>query len=139
MKAATYLIILLLFTINVNAQAKKENQIVKGCDATIDQDKDAIVYPQYPDGGVKGFESYLNKKLDKTKANGKVKKSRIYVTLQVEKDGTVSDAKIMRNIDFPDLNNEILKALKLSPKWTPATKKGIAVKSPIHLPLTISI
>jgi len=144
MRATAYLIIALSFTINASAQAKRTekpnpNKSIKGCDVIINSQKDSIVYPKYPDQGIRGFEGYFNTKLDKTKASGKTKKGRIYVTLQVEKDGTVSDAQIMRNTDFPELNNEIIKVLKLSPKWTPGTKKGVAVKSPIHLPLVISI
>lgn len=143
MKAIVYITIALLFSISTNSQIRQsekpnpDKNMVKPGDLT-DSKKDLIVLPKYPDGGFRGFENYVNTKLDKTKISGKIKKGRIYVTLQVEKDGTISDASILRNKDFPELNNQIIKVLKLSPKWTSGTKKGVAAKMPMHLPLTIS-
>ncbi len=62
------------------------------------------------------------------------------VTLQftIDKDGSVTDVKVLRGID-PALDKEAVRVVSMSPKWTPAKQQDIAVRVtyifPIHFKL----
>lgn len=58
----------------------------------------------------------------------------VHVSFVVEKDGSLSDIKIARGID-PLLDNEALRVVAQSPKWTPAKAAG----NPVSVRLTFSV
>ncbi len=58
----------------------------------------------------------------------------VHVSFVVEKDGSLSDIKIARSID-PLLDNEALRVVAMSPKWTPARAAG----NPVSVRLTFSV
>jgi hypothetical protein len=45
----------------------------------------------------------------------------------VEKDGSVTNGKVVKGVD-PLINDEALKAVMSSPKWTPGKQRGTAVR-----------
>ena len=59
---------------------------------------------------------------------------RVLVQFVVEKNGRVSDVKVVRGVD-PALDNEAVRVVKAMPKWTPAQHKGKAVRSQFTLPI----
>jgi hypothetical protein len=67
----------------------------------------------------------------KNKIDGKV-----LTSFSIEKDGTLSDFKIEKELGF-GLGDEAIRVLKLSPKWIPASKDGEAVKVSYSLPISI--
>jgi hypothetical protein len=50
-------------------------------------------------------------------------KGKIYTTFIIEKDGSISDIKILRDLGY-GTGKEIIRVLKLSPKWSPGIKDG---------------
>lgn len=58
----------------------------------------------------------------------------VHVSFIVEKDGSLSDIKIARSID-PLLDNEALRVVAMSPKWTPAKAAG----KPVGVRLTFTV
>lgn len=58
----------------------------------------------------------------------------VHVSFIVEKDGSLSDIKIVRSID-PLLDNEALRVVSMSPKWTPAK----AADKPVSVRLTFTV
>jgi len=52
---------------------------------------------------------------------------RVYVIFIVEKDGSVTNGKVVKGVD-PLINDEALKAVMSSPKWTPGKQRGTAVR-----------
>lgn len=58
----------------------------------------------------------------------------VHVSFIVEKDGSLSDIKIARSID-PLLDNEALRVVEMSPKWTPAKAAG----KPVSVRLTFTV
>jgi len=75
--------------------------------------------PEYP-GGPQSFLKFVIKNLHYTKEmiNGKV-----IVSFDVNVNGKLSNFKIIRGLNTFN-NNEVIRVLKLSPKWQPATLKG---------------
>ncbi len=60
----------------------------------------------------------------------------VYVTFVVDRDGSITQAKILKPTSSPALNKEALRLLKTLPKWVPAeTKGGILVKQRINIPI----
>lgn len=53
---------------------------------------------------------------------------KVIVKAVIEKDGSISDVKIVRGVD-QELNNEAIRLMHTMPKWTPAKNEGITVRS----------
>jgi hypothetical protein len=64
-------------------------------------------------------------------------KGRVYVTFIIEKDGSLTDYRIIREIGY-GTGEEAIRVLKLSPKWIPGKFNDVAVKTMYSLPITIS-
>lgn len=94
-------------------------------------------FPQFPGGHVALFE-YLSKniKFPKSKENEDVK-VRVVTTFTVEKDGSITDAKIVRS-QGEAFDNEALRVINGMPKWIPGTQNGKAVSVKYALPITFS-
>lgn len=52
---------------------------------------------------------------------------RLMVSVIVEKDGSLSDIKIKKGLGY-GLDEEIVRIIKMMPKWQPAQHKGKAVR-----------
>lgn len=95
------------------------------------------MFPQFPGGHVALFE-YLSKniKFPKSKENEDVK-VRVVTTFTVEKDGSITDAKIVRS-QGEAFDNEALRVINGMPKWIPGMQNGKAVSVKYTLPITFS-
>jgi periplasmic protein TonB len=60
----------------------------------------------------------------------------VTLSFVVEKDGTVSDVKVLRSVPF--LDDEALRVVKSSPKWTPGYKDNIPVRVSFVLPVVFN-
>ncbi|MFC2111538.1 energy transducer TonB [Bacteroidota bacterium] len=60
----------------------------------------------------------------------------VYVTFIVEKDGSLSEAKIIRGIGG-GCDEEAIRIVKLMPNWNPGKLRGNAIR--IHLPFNMPI
>jgi protein TonB len=89
--------------------------------------------PTFP-GGEKAMFEYLSKN---TKYPTLAKESGIqgvvYVTFVVEKDGSVSDVKVLRGIGG-GCDEEAVRVVKSMPKWAPGKQRGKPVKVQYNLP-----
>lgn len=94
-------------------------------------------FPQFPGGHIALFE-YLSKniKFPKSKENEDVK-VRVVTSFTVEKDGSITDAKIVRS-QGEAFDNEALRVINGMPKWIPGTQNGKAVSVKYTLPITFS-
>jgi protein TonB len=90
------------------------------------------VSAEFP-GGIKKFYDFVgrNFRTPEDSPGGK-----IFVQFIVEKDGSLTDLKIMRGIDS-DSDKEALRVLRSSPKWKPGVQNGHDVRQKFVLPITI--
>lgn len=65
------------------------------------------------------------------------KQGRVIVTFIVQKDGSVTHAKIAKSID-PELDAEALRVVRAMPKWIPGTQFGKPVNVKYTLPVKFS-
>ncbi len=61
-----------------------------------------------------------------------------FVTFTVCTDGSICDIGVENEVD-PIIKNEVLRVMKKSPSWTPASINGIPVKSRKKQPITFVI
>lgn len=90
------------------------------------------VQPEFP-GGIKKFYSFLEKNFvaPDDAPNGKV-----YVSFTVEKDGSLTDIKVLRDVGFGS-GAEALRVLKKCPRWSPAEQNGKKVRCTYSIPIVI--
>ena len=94
--------------------------------------------PQFPGGAPKLME-YLSQNIhypkDAMEAN---KQGRVIVTFVVEKDGSISDAKVVKSVD-PSLDEEALRVINTMPDWTPGKQNGEPVNTKYTVPITFRL
>jgi len=59
---------------------------------------------------------------------------RVVVTFVVERDGSVSDVKVVRSVD-PSLDKEAIRVVRSMPKWIPGKQNGSSVRVQYTLPV----
>jgi hypothetical protein len=89
--------------------------------------------PEFP-GGIEKFYQFVGKNY-KTPSQPNLE-GKIYLTFIVEKDGSLSEIKILRDIGY-GTGEEAIRVLKLSPKWIPAKINNKPVRVEYNLPITI--
>ena len=94
--------------------------------------------PQFP-GGQELLLKYLADNIKYPASAVKAKKQgRVIVTFIVQKNGSVTHAKIAKSID-PELDAEALRIVKGMPKWTPGTQNGKPVSVRYMVPVKFSL
>lgn len=82
--------------------------------------------PEFP-GGSTEFNNFLEKNFIKP-ADKPTIKGKIHFTFIIEKDGSLSDIKILRDLGFKT-GDEAVRVLSLAPKWTPGKQNGKEVRT----------
>ena len=90
------------------------------------------VKPDFP-GGLQKFYDFVGKNY---RAPEEDIKGKVYVQFVVEKDGSLTDIKVMRDIGY-GTGEEAIRVLKKSPKWKPGIQNGRAVRVLYSLPISI--
>ncbi len=91
------------------------------------------VKPEFP-GGMDKFYGYVSKNYRAPEEEGL--KGKVYVTFVVEKDGSLTDIKVLRDIGY-GTGKEAIRVLQKCPKWNPGVQNGKPVRVLYSLPITI--
>ena len=127
----------------VKAEAKAEVKVKNKAQADTTKKKkswDCIpeTMPYFP-GGRELLLKYLAVNIKYPASAVKAKKQgRVIVTFIVQKDGSVTHAKIAKSID-PELDAEALRVVRGMPKWIPGTQLGKPVNVKYTLPVKFSL
>ena len=62
----------------------------------------------------------------------------VIVNFIVEKDGSLTNIKVVRGVD-PSLDKAAVKIIEKMPKWTPAKQGGVTVRSEITIPVNFRL
>jgi TonB family protein len=96
------------------------------------------VMPKYP-GGQEALFKYMS---NNVKYPENARKNRIqgtvFISFVVKKDGTVSDARVLRGVD-EELDKEALRVVNEMPKWNPGKEKGKPVNVQFNLPVAFKL
>ena len=94
--------------------------------------------PEFP-GGVEAMYKYLASNIKYPQlAREQSITGRVYVTFVVEKDGSVSGVKVLRDIGG-GCGAEAVRVVKAMPKWTPGKQRGKAVRVQYNLPVSFTL
>jgi len=91
------------------------------------------IKPEF-EGGMEKFYKFIGQNFkvpDEEDLRGK-----IFVSLVVEKDGSLGDIKVIRDIGY-GTGNEAIRVLKICPKWKPGELNGKKVRVLYSMPINI--
>ena len=87
-----------------------------------------------PLGGFAKFYKFIGNNYRTPEEEGLA--GKVYVTFVVEKDGSLTDIKVVRDIGY-GTGKEAIRVLKSCPKWNPGEQNGKKVRVLYSLPITI--
>jgi periplasmic protein TonB len=149
MKNKILLLALLLLAANSWSQEPAETTLAMP-DPMLETDPDApdsnYVFPlvdvpaEFP-GGREGLLKYLASTIQYPEKATKLKLGgKCYIQFVIEKNGTVTNPKIMRGVpDCPECDAEAMRVVGLMPKWKPGEVGGKVVRSNFTLPIIFKI
>ena len=94
------------------------------------------VKPEYP-GGIAAFYKFVQKNFRTPEVDQDVN-GRVIVNFVVEKDGSLTDIKVVRDLGF-GTGKEAIRLLKSAPKWKPGIQNGNPVRVLYSLPIMVNI
>ena len=121
-----------MITDSVEIYPMQEQEIVTQPDV-MDNEEEAIpsqlveYKPSFQGGDHNKFSEWVSQRLvypDDAKEKGL--QGRVTLQFRVEKDGTVTNVKVLRGLD-PSLDKEAVRVVSMSPKWTPGKENGRVV------------
>jgi protein TonB len=93
------------------------------------------VPPTFKGGGLEEFRNWVQKRtVYPAAAQDNGIQGKVYLSFIVERDGSVSNVKIVKGVDKL-LDDEAIKAIMGSPKWTPGLQRG----RPVRVRFTINL
>lgn len=97
------------------------------------------VMPTFRGGGLDKFREWLYKRTNYPQAAiDKKIKGTVFLTFIVEKDGSVSNVEVLKGVD-PLLDNEAVRVISESPKWTPGLQRGQPVRIRYQVPMSFTL
>lgn len=128
LKVALMMLVLLFSFMTSTAQTKKNNMVYDVVE----------VMPQYPGGQIAMLKYIMeNIKYPKQIMEEGIQ-GRVTVSFIVEKDGRVSNVRLLRSVQ-PSLDKEAIRVVKSMPKWTPGKHNGKPVRVRFNLPVMFKL
>lgn len=91
--------------------------------------------PSFQGGDLNTFRTYVGKntRYPESAAEAGIQ-GRVQVAFVVERDGSVSNVKVLRGVD-PLLDKEAVRVIQSSPKWTPGKQRGRPARVQYTIPV----
>lgn len=96
------------------------------------------VMPEYPGGDAELLKFISSNVKYPASSKEKGEQGRVICSFIVNKDGSVSDYKIVRSISA-ELDAEAIRVLKMMPRWTPGKQNGKSVAVKYTVPVTFRL
>lgn len=135
-----FLLFGMLFLAPTILSAQTENTDKKNSIDTANEEVFVVVEqnPEFP-GGEEARMKFVRENIKYPKiAAEKGIQGNVFVGFIVEKDGSITNIKIVRGKD-PSLDEEALRVTKLMPKWKPAMQRGKPVRCILTMPITFKL
>ena len=132
---------------NVEGNDEAEGEVLKAKEVVVDEkpkEEETKVFdvveqmPSFPGGDaelMKFLSSHIKYPVV-AEENGI--QGRVIATFVVERDGSISDVKVIKSVD-PSLDKEAIRVLKSMPKWIPGKQNGSAVRVKYTVPVTFRL
>lgn len=85
--------------------------------------------PQFP-GGLDSLQAFVERNL----RNPRQVEGKMYIEFVVERDGRLTDIKVLRGID-EETDEEALRVIRMMPRWEPARQRDVPVRFLCHCPV----
>ena len=129
---ATLSVLALLLMVNTNAMAQNKKA---ANDKVLEK---AEVMPEFP-GGDQAMMDFVAKNVQyPQEARDKEISGRVLVGFVVEKDGSITDVKVVKGIGG-GCDEEAVRVVKAMPKWKPGKDKGKPVRVSYMMPFTFKL
>ena len=134
-------------TFDVKGNDEAEGEVLKAKEVVVDEkpkEEETKVFdvveqmPSFP-GGDAELMKFLNTHIKYpavAEENGI--QGRVVATFVVERDGSITDVKVIKSVD-PSLDKEAIRVLKSMPKWIPGKQNGSAVRVKYTVPVTFRL
>lgn len=133
--------------LQVNAEVTDDTKNIEITPVVVEQEEEVVEEqiftvvendPEFP-GGMEALYKYLaqNIKYPQLARDNNIT-GRVYVTFVVEKDGSIANPKVLRDIGG-GCGQEAIRVVKSMPKWTPGKQRGKAVRVQFNLPVNFSL
>lgn len=140
-----YLIPFLAFALNTQAQTQNNTESTVINNSSAESETENIIYntsglqvqPEFP-GGLKAFSDFIVANFYAPPIADGPKTVKAYVSFVVEKDGSVTSIKVLKDPGY-GIGNEAIRVLKLSPKWKPGEQNGKPIRAIYTLPLALNL
>lgn len=130
-----FVMVLMVNMVSVGQDVRKDK------DARTEQDGAIFTIveqmPEFP-GGMEALYQFLAANIKYPGGPDDCVSGKVFVTFVIEKDGTVSDAKVVRKL-HPAFDAEALRVVKLMPKWEPGRQEGKPVRVQFNLPINFNL
>mgnify|MGYP002623967379 CR=1 FL=1 len=94
--------------------------------------------PQFPGGPVEMMK-WLTRNLKYPRAAEEQKvQGRVVAEFIVNRDGSVTDVNLIATL-HPQCDNEVLRVLRMMPRWTPGTEKGEPCRTKVCIPVVFKM
>lgn len=95
---------------------------------------DYFIMPEF-NGGLEGFKKFILERLKYPEVASQNKvEGQVFLKFTIDKEGNIIKEKIVKS-DKEYFNEEVMRVLKLSPKWIPGRKDGKLVDVSITIPI----
>lgn len=123
-------------------EPQQEEPVYNTMDLTENADGEVVSVveddPEFP-GGEEALYKYLAENIKyPVLAKEKGTQGRVYVTFVVEKDGSVTDAKVLRGVS-EEVDAEALRVINAMPKWKPGMQQGVPVRVQYNIPIIFKL
>ncbi|MFW6226676.1 MAG: energy transducer TonB [Bacteroidota bacterium] len=132
--------------LNIDAEADQETEIEDMPDVVVDEPEvqESEIFtvvedqPSFPGGEAARME-YLQENIEyPTMARESGIEGTVYVTFVVEKDGTVTQVRILRGIGG-GCDEEALRVVRNMPKWNAGKQRGRPVRTQFNMPIRFKL
>lgn len=131
MRRIIFIVLSILVTLSINAQSEATHVEEKVYDVVEEM-------PQFPGGPSALFEYLSNNLQYPVVAEENGVQGRVIVTFIVEKDGSISNAKVVKVVD-PSLDKEAIRLVESMPNWIPGKQNGEPVRVKYTVPVTFRL
>ena len=94
--------------------------------------------PQFPGGNVARMNFLRDNIIYPLSARKSGIQGTVYVTFVVEPDGSLTDARVLKGIGG-GCDEEVIRIIKLMPKWEPGKQDGIPVRVQFNMPVKFTL
>lgn len=97
------------------------------------------VMPAFKGGDINKFREWVQKRTNYPQAaiDNRIQ-GRVFLTFIIETDGSVSNVTVVKGVD-PLIDNEAVRAIQSSPRWSPGLQRGQAVRVRYSMWLAFSL